>query len=67
VKNITPVSIAEDGRNYFKVEAKLEETKEQLLRPGMQGVGKIEVGERKLIWLLTHRFTEWLHYRWWSL
>jgi len=66
VKNITPVSIAEQGRNYFKVEAKLE-AKNQLLRPGMQGVGKIEVGERKLIWLLSHRLTEWLHYQWWSL
>lgn len=66
VKNITPVSIAEDGRNYFKVEAQLEQ-KNTLLRPGMRGIGKIEIGQRKLIWIWSHRFTDWLRYWFWSL
>lgn len=66
IKNITPVSIAENGRNYFKVEATLEQ-KGPLLRPGMHGVAKIQVGERKLIWIWTHRFTDWLRYRLWAL
>lgn len=65
IKNITPVSIAKDGRNYFKVEAQLEQ-KYSLLRPGMHGVAKIEVGERKLLWIWFHRFTDWLSYRLWS-
>ncbi len=66
IKNITPVSIAEGGRNYFKVEAQLEQ-KSSLLRPGMHGIAKIEVGERKLIWIWLHRFTDWLRYQIWAL
>lgn len=66
IKNITPVSIAEGGRNYFKVEAKLEQ-KNRLLRPGMHGIAKIEIGQRKLVWIWFHRFTDWVRYRIWAL
>ena len=65
IKNITPVSIAEAGRNYFKVEAQLQQNN-TLLRPGMHGVAKIEVGRRKLLWIWLHRFTDWLHYTLWA-
>lgn len=65
VINITPVSIAEGGRNYFKVEAQLEK-KNKLLRPGMHGLAKIDVGERKLLWIWFHRFTDRLRYIFWS-
>jgi len=66
IKNITPVSIPEGGRNYFKVEAQLEQ-KNPLLRPGMHGIAKIEVGQRKLVWIWFHRLTDWLRYRIWAL
>jgi multidrug resistance efflux pump len=67
VNKITPVSTAEDGSNFFKVEASLADPPEHL-RPGMQGVGKVEVGERKLIWIWTHRIVDWLRlwlWAWW--
>jgi RND family efflux transporter MFP subunit len=67
VSKITPVSTAEDGSNLFKVEASLADSP-QYLRPGMQGVGKIEVGERRLIWIWTHRIADWLRlwvWAWW--
>jgi RND family efflux transporter MFP subunit len=67
VNKITPVSTAEDGSNFFKVEASLADAPEHL-RPGMQGVGKVEVGERKLIWIWTHRIVDWLRlwvWAWW--
>jgi RND family efflux transporter MFP subunit len=53
------VAEAEEGHNYFRVEARLRHAPPRL-RPGMEGVGKISVGERKLIWVWTHRFTDWL-------
>src|SRR5205823_2640136 len=53
VKNITPVSTAQDGRNYFRVEAQLDDASARL-RPGMEGVGKIAVRRRKLAWIWTH-------------
>lgn len=69
VRQITPVASAEDGRNFFRVEA-LVDTAEaaQRLRPGMEGVGKVEVGERRLIWIWTHSLVDWLRmalWRWW--
>lgn len=65
VEKITPVSVAEDGSNFFKVEAALDNPPAHL-RPGMQGVGKVEVGERRLIWIWTHRVLDWLRLWVWS-
>ncbi len=58
VEKITPVSTAEEGRNYFQVEAKIEDNSD-LLRPGMEGVAKIEIDRRKLLWILTHKLVDW--------
>ncbi len=65
VARITPVSIAEDGRNFFRVEAHLDEPVPGL-RPGMEGVAKIEVDRRRLIWIWTHGLTDWLRLWTWS-
>lgn len=65
VDKITPVSEAGDGANYFQVEASLVETP-QFLRPGMQGVSKIEIGERRLLWVLTHKLVDWLRLKLWA-
>lgn len=65
VSKVTPVAIAQDGRNYFRVEARLERVPVGL-RPGMEGVGKISVGDHRLWWVLTHSFTDWLRLTLWS-
>lgn len=65
VKAITPVSVQEEGRNYFRVEAGLDDASARL-RPGMEGVGKIAVGERKLVWIWTRNFVNWLRIFTWS-
>lgn len=65
VVKITPVSISDNGINYFKVEASLASTPE-FLRPGMQGVGKISVGERQMFWIWTHKMTDWVRLKIWS-
>jgi multidrug resistance efflux pump len=64
VQKITPVSESREGRNFFRVEAHLDETP-VFLRPGMKGVGKIEIGERKLIWIWTHKLIDWLRLWFW--
>lgn len=66
VQRILPIAAAADGKNFFKVEAVLEEDHARL-RPGMQGVGKIDAGQRKLLWIWTHRMVDWfrlLLWRW---
>jgi len=65
VNKVTPVSTAKEGRNYFRVEAQLEQTAPQL-RPGMEGVGKITVERRRLVWIWTHEVIEWIRLKTWS-
>lgn len=64
VGKVTPVSTAKEGANYFRVEATLDQAPGNL-RPGMEGIGKIEVGERPLWWILGHSFTDWLRLKLW--
>ncbi len=56
---------ANEGRNVFRVEARLDQTKSPL-RPGMQGVAKIEAGERSLLWIWTHSAWNWLLLQAWK-
>jgi RND family efflux transporter MFP subunit len=65
VETITPVSSVEEGRNYFRVEARLEGDIEKL-RPGMEGVGKVRIERRKLVWIWTHKLVHWLKMWVWS-
>jgi RND family efflux transporter MFP subunit len=68
VERILPISTAEDGQNFFLVEARLEDDAESL-RPGMAGVGKIDAGERRLIWIWTHGLIDWFRlalWKWWG-
>jgi multidrug efflux pump subunit AcrA (membrane-fusion protein) len=65
VNRITPVATTGQGRNYFEVEAKLQAKAEQL-RPGLLGIGKVEAGSRSLLWIWTHRVSDWLRLTIWS-
>ncbi len=65
IKKITPVSTAENGHNSFRVEAGME-MKSDLLRPGMEGIAKIEINRRKLLWIWTHGFFDWLKMSLWT-
>jgi len=64
VGNVTAISEQQDGRNVFRVEAEVDASDVDL-RPGMEGVGKISVGERSILWVWTHRFTDWLRLSLW--
>jgi multidrug resistance efflux pump len=65
VQQITPVSTTQDGRNFFRVEAHLQQPSDRI-QPGMEGVGKIVVGEKKLIWIWTHSLINWLRLTAWK-
>jgi multidrug resistance efflux pump len=66
VERVTPVSEVVEGRNVFEVEARLLEAPDAL-RPGMQGMAKLEVGNARLLWLFTHDAVDWLRLRLWAL
>jgi len=65
VTKITPVAEAKDGATYFRVEAALKGERDGL-RPGMEGVGKIYVDDRKLIVIWSRELMEWLRLQFWS-
>jgi hypothetical protein len=65
VAKIMPVATAQDGRNFYRVEARLRQDS-PLLLPGMEGVGKIGAGRRKLGWVLLHSLFDWLRLNLWS-
>jgi RND family efflux transporter MFP subunit len=66
VRRITPVATPRDGRNVFEVEAQITTDAVPGLRPGMEGIGKVGVGERSLLWIWTHGFTDWLRLTLWN-
>jgi multidrug efflux pump subunit AcrA (membrane-fusion protein) len=64
VAKVTPVATAKDGANFFRVEAALAEGVPDL-RPGMEGIGKIETDRHSLWWVLMHGFSDWLRLALW--
>jgi RND family efflux transporter MFP subunit len=65
VRQVTPVATAQDGHNTFRVEAQLDQATLRL-RPGMEGIGKVDAGERKLAWIWTHGLVDWLRLWTWK-
>jgi len=65
VEKITPVSTPKDGRNFFRVEARLATPSAQL-RPAMEGVGKIEIDRRRLVWIWTREAVDWVRLKLWA-
>lgn len=64
VERLTPLAEARDGRTQFRVEAELTAVSDRL-RPGMEGVGKIEIDERRVIWIWTRSLIDWLRLTVW--
>lgn len=64
--NVLPVAIAHKGQSVFRVPADVLGNAEAL-RPGMAGVGKVSVGKRSLLWVVTHAVTDRLRILAWKL
>lgn len=65
VSTVTATASVQDGGNGFRVEAVWDGTA-PALSPGMQGVGKIEVGEANLLTLWTRSSIDWLRLKLWT-
>ena len=64
---VANVSMAEadNGMNVFRVEARLARS-DLKLRPGMEGVAKVDAGTEPLLWVWTHRWVDWLRFTAWE-
>jgi hypothetical protein len=65
LEKVTPVSTPREGRNFFRVEAKLDRT-DPRMRPNMEGVGKVEIERRSYLWIWTRQVIDSLRLIAWS-
>lgn len=67
VTRIVPLGEPKEGSNVFKVYGTLDAGADVgYLKPGMVGEAKIETGPRSLVWIWTHRLTDWVRLKlWW--
>lgn len=66
VRRIAPVAQNREGRNFFEVEAELENATPNM-RPGLQGVAKVDIDQRTVAWIMFHRVVDWARIALWSL
>ena len=62
---ITPLAEPREGINSFRLEAELDALQPGL-RPGMEGVAKIDAGEALLSWIWTRRLIDWIRHTAWT-
>jgi RND family efflux transporter MFP subunit len=68
VRKITPKTVAQNGATYFVIEAVLDPGQSLAqLQPGMEGIGKVDVGTGWLLGIWTRDLTEWVRLKLWGL
>ena len=65
VLRIVPVAEAHDGRMLFRVDAALDATTPRL-RPGMEGLGQIDAGRQRLVWIWFRSLLHWVRLESWA-
>ena len=66
VSRINPMAQPSQETNTFETRAALDQAPRRWWRPGMSGVAKIDVGQRSLLWIITHRTVDFLRmFFWW--
>jgi multidrug efflux pump subunit AcrA (membrane-fusion protein) len=64
LKRLQPSAVVYDKQTVFVAEAQLSEP-EAWLRPGMEGVAKINMGRRPAWWVLFHTATDYIRMKLW--
>jgi hypothetical protein len=62
---VTSVASVIDGQNTFRVEASIGDTGDAV-RPGMEGIAKIVIEKRPLLWIWSRGLIDWLKYFLWK-
>lgn len=70
LQSITPMAEVVDQRNVFRVRAVFGDVDSQspaqtLLRPGMEGLAKINIEPRRYAWIWTHDLVNWVRMKLW--
>ncbi|MFT5662281.1 MAG: multidrug resistance efflux pump [Sulfurimonas sp.] len=66
IDKIIPMATVDGSKtNSFVVKAQFLNPPKKWWRPGMSGMAKVNVGERKIIWVFTHKFVDFLRLFFW--
>lgn len=66
ITTIEPAAVPKSGANVFLVRCAVEGGPKPWWRPGMSGLCKLQVEQRTLFWILTHRTVDFLRMKlWW--
>ena len=66
IEQLTYLAEARDGLTVYRVEAALENGME-ILRPGLEGIAKVDIDRRLLIDIWTRSLVDWFKLQWWRL
>jgi hypothetical protein len=66
VEQINPIATVNSAHNVFKVRAILDKgAAKPWMKPGMEGIAKVHVGEERYAWIWTHRLVNWVRMKLW--
>ena len=66
IDQVVPVAVSSEARNFFRVEASLDQPA-PMLRPGMRGVAKVDMGQHSLLWIWTHSIVDRVRLWFWAV
>lgn len=66
VERINPIATVSGTKNVFTVRANIEkEDIQPWMRPGMEGLAKVEISQARYAWIWTHRLINWVRMKLW--
>lgn len=66
IVQVEPAAVARQSGNVFLVRCEINGEFQEWWRPGMSGLCKLDVGDRRIIWIVTHRTVDFLRlWLWW--
>lgn len=57
VTRVVPMASPVDGANAFELRCRIDDPA-PWLRPGMEGLARLEIGDRRILWIATHRVVD---------
>ncbi len=66
IAQIVPIAIQREGKNLFEIEGNLIDADDAILRPGMEGVAKIDTPTQSTYERMGSHFFDWLKVTFWS-
>ena len=59
------MAVTKDKKNIFVIRGKILEDPAEWWRPGMSGISNINIGDKNILWIFTHRTIDFLRILFW--